>query len=139
MEHPKIKALSIKQPWAWAIAYGHKTIETRTWAANYRGEILICSSLKPDKVMMKDLRRLSGGKWPVIESQLEYGKAIAIATLADCRPMELRDEDAAMCTCYPRAFSWFLENVREIKPFPVIGRQGLYEIRRLKEWSIQKD
>lgn len=41
-----MKALSVKQPYADLIACGRKTIETRTWKTNYRGPLLICSSLK---------------------------------------------------------------------------------------------
>lgn len=34
-------ALSIKQPWAWLIAAGHKDIENRSWNTNFRGKFLI--------------------------------------------------------------------------------------------------
>lgn len=37
----KIKVLSIRQPWAWLIVNGYKTIENRTWRVNDRGPILI--------------------------------------------------------------------------------------------------
>jgi hypothetical protein len=38
-----MKALSIKQPWAWLIVNGHKDIENRDWRSDnpglkYRGE-----------------------------------------------------------------------------------------------------
>lgn len=36
-----MKALSIRQPWAWLIVNGHKDIENRTWESLYRGPILI--------------------------------------------------------------------------------------------------
>ena len=42
-----MKAVSVKQPWASLIAEGNKTIETRTWPTNYRGDLLICASKKP--------------------------------------------------------------------------------------------
>ena len=34
-------ALSLKQPWATLLAYGHKTIEVRSWPTAQRGRILI--------------------------------------------------------------------------------------------------
>lgn len=34
-------ALSIRQPWAWAILHAGKRIENRTWKTFHRGEILI--------------------------------------------------------------------------------------------------
>jgi hypothetical protein len=36
-----MKALSIRQPWAWLIVNGHKDVENRTWTHSYRGPILV--------------------------------------------------------------------------------------------------
>lgn len=41
-----MKALSIRQPWAWLIANGHKDIENRTSHTNFRGDFLIHASKK---------------------------------------------------------------------------------------------
>jgi len=37
----KLKAISIRQPWAWLIVNGYKDIENRVWSTNVRGRILI--------------------------------------------------------------------------------------------------
>lgn len=44
-----IKALSVRQPWAWAIIHGGKDIENRSWQAvnhglNVRGRVAIHAS-----------------------------------------------------------------------------------------------
>ena len=39
-----MKAISVKQPWAWAIVHGAKTIENRTQVWNYRGPLAIAAS-----------------------------------------------------------------------------------------------
>lgn len=103
-----MKALSIKQPWANMIADGKKTIETRTWATNYRGPLLIVSSKSPNVP--------------------PAGFALAIADLVDCCPMTKAHERAAACPVYKGAFSWKLANVRPIKPVPVRGQLGVYEV-----------
>jgi hypothetical protein len=103
-----VKALSVKQPWANLIASGEKTIETRVWATDYRGDILIASS-----------------KQPRIEPA---GCAVAVVELTDCRPMTLSDEAAAKCPIYDDAVAWVLRNVRAIEPFPVRGQLGLFEV-----------
>jgi hypothetical protein len=36
-----MKALSIRQPWAWLIVNGFKNIENRTWRTAFRGPVLI--------------------------------------------------------------------------------------------------
>ena len=39
-----MKALSVRQPWAWLIVNGHKDIENRNWPTKFRGPILIHAS-----------------------------------------------------------------------------------------------
>lgn len=36
-----MRAISIRQPWAWLIIHGGKDIENRDWKTNYRGRILV--------------------------------------------------------------------------------------------------
>ena len=43
-----MKALSVRQPWAWAIVAGWKPIENRTWATDYRGPLLIHAGRRED-------------------------------------------------------------------------------------------
>lgn len=104
----KMKALSVKQPWAKMIASGAKTIETRKWCTEYRGPLLIVSS-----------------KAPRIEPA---GYALAVVKLIDCRQMTKADQDEACCEYYSGAFSWVLTNIKLIKPFAVTGHLGLYEV-----------
>ena len=103
-----MKALSIKQPWANMIALGEKTIETRAWSTDFRGPILIVSS-----------------KTPQIDPA---GYALAVGKLTDCRPMTKNDENEACCKLYPGAYAWILTNIRRIKPFPVKGKLGIYDV-----------
>lgn len=105
-----MKAISVRQPWASMIADGEKTIETRTWSTNYRGDLLIVSSRKP---------AIAG---------LPTGQGLCIVRLFDCRPMTKEDEPAAGCELYEWAWAWDLENLRTIEPFEVRGQLGLYEV-----------
>lgn len=42
---PAMRALSIRQPWLWAILHGGKTVENRDWSGcEYRGPILLHAS-----------------------------------------------------------------------------------------------
>lgn len=102
-------AISVKQPWANLIASGKKSIETRTWQTDYRGELLIISSKVP---------RIAPA-----------GFALAFVRLTDCRPMMPADESMACCEYRRGAYSWVLEDVRRISPFPVQGRRGLFAVR----------
>lgn len=103
-----MKAISIKQPWVNLIARGQKTIETRSWRTNYRGDILIVAS-----------------KSPAIPP---FGVSVAIAEIADCRPMVKGDEQAACCDLFDGAYAWELRNVRLVEHVPIRGMPGLYEV-----------
>ena len=105
-----MKALSIKEPWLSRIVSGEKTIETRTWKCpeKFMGEILLVGSKKP--------------------SGPYAGKAACIATIAECRPMTKRDEAQALCPVYPGAYSWFLTNIRPVKPVSIKGQLGIYQV-----------
>lgn len=39
-----MKALSIRQPWAWLIVHGGKDIENRSWHTKHRGRFLVHAS-----------------------------------------------------------------------------------------------
>ena len=116
-----LRALSVKQPWASMIAGlcpgVEKTIETRTWATDYRGPLLIVSSLKPDQPTLH---------WP--RGEYPAGKALCIANLIACRAMTWRDAAAARCDLYYKAMAWVLTDIKQIEPFPVRGRIGLYTV-----------
>lgn len=103
-----MKAISLRQPWANMIARGQKTIETRKWSTRYRGPLLIVSS-----------------KEPAIEP---VGMAVALVRLVDIRRMVKTDETAACCPLYPGAFAWIIEDIKRVKPFPVKGHLGIYEV-----------
>jgi ASCH domain len=111
-----LKALSLKQPWANMVASGEKTIETRKWPTDYRGPLLIVSS-----------------KTPAIPPS---GCALAIVTLVDCRPMTSADESAAKCHFYRGAYAWVLRDILRVKPFPVRGQLGIYEVLVPKDGII---
>ena len=115
-----MKAISIRQPWADFIVKGVKTIETRTWTTDYRGDILICSSKLFDPAW-NDMRL-------EYRNSLAYGKALCIAELYDIKPMTAEHQEEAGCKVYPGAYSWFLRNIRLITPFLVKGKLRLFEV-----------
>jgi hypothetical protein len=147
-----MKALSLWQPWASLIAVGAKKYETRSWGTSYRGPLLICAAkrkvwvelnyylcrwdfvggLAPLKGLPLDLK---GETWVhLAPDDLPFGKAVAIVDLVDC----LKTENLTLGEYFPERtfgdftpgrFAWKLENVRRFKdPFPVNGRQGLFEV-----------
>lgn len=105
----KQKAISLKQPFANLVCEGQKTIETRTWNTKYRGDLVICSSQNPK-----------------IEP---YGKALCVVEVYNTEPMKKEHEEAACSKLYPRAWAWYLRNVRKIDPpVSVKGKLGIFDL-----------
>ena len=85
-----MKALSIRQPWAWLIVNGYKDIENRTWPTKVRGDILIhaskgCTNQEfEDAISFVDsFNPALAAKIPEI-SKLKRGGIVGIAKLTDC-------------------------------------------------------
>lgn len=119
-----MKALSVQQPFALEILSGQKTIEVRSWDTLHRGDLLICSAAKPafTREEMEELEEEYG-------CVFLYGHALCVVKLADVRLMRKGDEEKALTDDFnPEFYSWILEEVRPVIPFPVKGQQGLFHV-----------
>jgi len=80
-----MRALTVRQPWADAIARGGKTVENRTWPAPARHvgtRFLIHAAAAPDRHAVLPLEVIAAGGSDVY---LDHRSAIvAVATLAGC-------------------------------------------------------
>ena len=129
-----MKALCLKQPYATWVAEEGKTIETRSWKSNYRGEFLVVASRSQDLLTDFDLNGVSllfrGASGVLYVERNDYPQGVALATtnLVDCRPMTKADEEQAMCGLYPGAWAWLLKDVKRIEPFSVKGQLSFFEV-----------
>lgn len=76
-----IRILSIRQPWTWLIAAGHKGIENRTWSTSYRGPVLLHAGVRMDSEPIERIEYRYGVKIP---RDLPRGGIVGIAGLCDC-------------------------------------------------------
>lgn len=83
-----MKAISIRQPWAWLIVNGYKDIENRSWCTKYRGPVLIHAS---QGMTRKDYNEICSAVVDAIlpidipdYEELQRGGIIGIATITDC-------------------------------------------------------
>ena len=53
-----LKALSIKQPWAWLIVNGWKDVENRSWNTHYRGRVLIHAGKTMDNLGLETIAQI---------------------------------------------------------------------------------
>ncbi len=124
-----MKAITIWQPYAQAIALGLKTYETRSWPTKYRGKIAVHASIKP---LSQEGKRLSE-KYGI--KNFSFSKIIVIADLTDCiliteefiklQP-QIEIDFGNWLTGY---YAWKLENIQALKnPIKVSGKQGLWNV-----------
>jgi hypothetical protein len=124
-----MKALSLKQPWVGLIMTGQKTIETRKWRTNYRGDIIICSSMNIDYPKMEKLAKELNKKELSLSYYYTLGCALGIVELYDIVRMTTEHEEKAYIEVYPGAYAWLLRNIRRYKyPHHVNGKLGLFEL-----------
>lgn len=86
-----MKALSIRQPWAWLIVNGHKDIENRSWPTKFRGDFLVHASQGMTRSEYDDVVEML--EWPAFANMpirlpdhhnIERGGIVGIATITGC-------------------------------------------------------
>jgi hypothetical protein len=76
-----MKAITLWQPWASAIATGLKHFETRSWGTTYRGQLAIHAARRKIDEAGVELARRHG------LAELPLGAVVAVGELEDCIPM----------------------------------------------------
>lgn len=121
-----MKALSIRQPWAWAIMSGQKTIENRTWRTTYRGALLIHAGRTFDRDGLDHLRD--------VPELLQLGALLGTVRLVDCLPIR----DAPKIDHAHGPWCWILESPHAFAaPILYRGQLGLFDVDLAIERSAQ--
>lgn len=135
----EIKALSLWQPWASAIALGLKKVETRSWSTPYRGPLVIHAAKKWTGEL-KGLHKEMRAKYTQLPEDLPFGKAVCVVELKDCRVMdrewisEQSETELLFGDWRVGRYGWILENPRLFlkgRDMSMRGRQSL--------WSVSAD
>jgi hypothetical protein len=123
-----VRAISLWQPWASAIALGLKRIETRSWSTSYRGWLAIHAA----KRWNRELREFSESMG--IGLQLPLGAIVAVAHLSGVFPAAVAgwapsDEERPWGDYSPGRFAWMLTDIRPLpEPIPFRGAQGFFVV-----------
>ncbi len=115
-----MKALSIKQPWAWLIIHGGKDVENRTWPTKFRGEFLVHASQSVDADAYHHLLKQGIKSPPYVE--LERGKIIGSVELIDCDPLY---------NSYWKqsgSYGFVLRNPKPCRPVQYKGQLNFFEV-----------
>jgi hypothetical protein len=124
-----MKALSVRQPWAFFIVSGYKPVENRQWWTQYRGPLLIHAAKGMTKFEYEDCADLVAAiakktgvsiPMPAFE-RLERGGIVGKADLVDC----VSDSDSLWFT---GKFGFVLENAVPLPFKPYKGQLGFFDV-----------
>lgn len=122
-----MKALSIRQPWAWFIVHGGKRVENRSWKTDYRGPVLIHASswwqageVYSDIISVRNIVP-PGLQLTLKDLQSQLGGIVGKARIVDC----VTASDSAW---FSGPFGFVLEDVEPVPFYPCRGRLQLFEV-----------
>lgn len=138
-------ALSIRQPWAWAIINMGKDIENRDWKTKFRGPVCIHASLYKDPrgeewdgcmsildhihrtSTMREMASREGRKSSArYSAEAKRGGIIGVAEIVDC-------VEASASPWFFGSYGFVLRNARPVDFIPVKGALGFFDWRKQLE------
>jgi hypothetical protein len=127
-----VRAVSVRQPWAWAIARGHQPVLNRATDTGYRGPVAIYASFRVDLESFESdvVRRAVSTTWDAADPAAAIGGIVAVVSLAGVCAAAT---SAAPCGCgawaRPGAYHWRLADPRPLRwPVLAVGQAGLWEL-----------
>lgn len=124
-------AISVRQPWAWAIVYAGKPIENRTWRTSHRGRLLIHAAKGMSQEEYDDFRdfyeMVIVASNPLVAppllafDKLARGGIVGCGTLTDC----VRQHPSPW---FSGPYGFVLADVEPVPFRPYRGRLQLFDV-----------
>ncbi len=128
-----MKILTVRQPWTWALVFGPKRIENRTWATRYRGDVAIHASANPE---FRKTWRARGPDWwrdlipgcPEPDA-MPYGCIIGTLELIDCVELQNLPDELLGDRFASGPYCWLLDRPEPLlEPIACRGVLGLRDV-----------
>lgn len=122
-----MKAISIRQPWAWLIINSHKPVENRKWATRFRGDIQIHASKGCTQAEHADAVEFARSFNPFLAAQipdldkLDRGGIVGLVKITGC----VTNHKSKFFT---GPFGFVLENPYPVPFRPMIGMLGIFNV-----------
>lgn len=120
-----MKALSIRQPWAWLILHGGKDIENRIWKTNFRGRVLIHAA---KGMTREEYEAASKYVWAINPrvvlpafDEMKRGGIVGSVEIVDC----VQQDDSRWFSCW---YGFKLANPKPLPFVPLKGALGFFEV-----------
>lgn len=115
-----MKALSIRQPWAWLIVNGYKTVENRPRSTEYRGQILLHASKTLDKDGYEYCSSILNIPTVDMFSRMSGG-FVGLANIVDC-------VTSSQSPWFTGPVGWVMSDPQSIDFIPYRGQLGLFTV-----------
>lgn len=114
-----VRALSIRQPWAWAVLSAGKDVENRTWSTPYRGLLAVHAAKTVDTTAVAFLRSCG----VAVPDDLATGALLGTVRLVGCM------DSADSVWAEPGRWHWQLTDPTRLpRPVPYRGALGLFPV-----------
>lgn len=126
-----MRALSVRQPWAWLIVHGHKDVENRDWGTGWRGPLLIHAGKTLTRKYHRECRAMLAEVFGIALPDLDElprGGVVGVATLVDV----VRASASPWFTgAADGGLGWVLRDARPLPFHPCAGALGFFNVPAL--------
>ncbi|MGO4143694.1 ASCH domain-containing protein [Paenarthrobacter sp. YAF11_1] len=138
IEAPALKAVTVKNPWAWCILHAGKDVENRSQSINHRGTLYIHAAKKDDEAGYENeaFRQARDAAPLAVKNAVRLqGHVLGTVDVVGCHySLDCKTADG-YCSEWarPGMYHWELANPRPLAcPFPEIGQLGLWNLAATK-------
>lgn len=135
-----MRALSVRQPWAFAIVIGAKTVENRDWASKHLGPLAIHASKTEERDAVDDVLRMIHEQLPppldleglrhVYEATKRLGCVVGAVDMIGCtNGSDAENWEGALDQWFTGPYGFVLQNARVVREtVPCRGRLGIWRL-----------
>jgi len=147
----ELRALTIREPWAWAIAYGGKDVENRSWPApSWCTSIAVHAGAGwdtdgEDSPLVRRKWSATTGRGPLSRKSgfMPFSAILAVARISGCHPdAECRSAPTSRhCSPWalPDQWHWTLADIQPLPdPVPCTGKLGLWHLPADVEAAVRR-
>ena len=114
----RLRALSVRQPWAWLIVNGIKDVENRSWRTHHRGPLFIHASLSAGGYT-EDIECVERKHGISVPRELDTGGIVGVVDVLDC-------VESHKSKWFQGKFGWVMANAHRLKFRPCKGAVRLF-------------
>ena len=128
-----MRAISIRQPWAWLIVNGYKPVENRDWKTTYRGHCLIHAGKMIDRAgyeFVKDQFPELYAMLPPVD-KIERGGVVGMVKITDCVEKHLS-------LWFFGKYGFVMDDAATLPFFPHAGQLGFFNIDYMEDTNAPR-